>query len=175
LLRELIFELGLTDSIDVLVESEQFSVSDYKKNLRKIDQKTIISPTDDMNIVDNVARFLGRKCSEHEAAERIKKYREVTDISEYHLATVIDGVRMTQRATEKTLCFRSFPGGDSRMQAGLVALSQNAKGRIHPVLLTSRNIEKYVLSYLRFSDSLLPSKIEYVIYAEANKNLMSAS
>ena len=164
-LRALIAQTGTGDRVDVLVESETFSVSEYgidPARLRR-DIATINPSPED---VENVGRFLGRPCDETEAVERMARYRQAGEMTEDRLERVVCGVRMTQRATGATLGFRPFPGGDSRTQVGELGITCNAKGNLRPVLLTSRNVQRYRCTRLEYPD-LLPSTIRYVTFAEA--------
>jgi hypothetical protein len=135
-LRALIERLGIGDTVDLLVESENFTESDYRDNAPPVEPVVEVSPKD----LENVCRFLGRRCSVDEAQHRMALYKAVTQISEERLSSKVDGVHMTQRATPSTFGFRAFPGGDSRIQAGRVGLirDEDAK-KIRPVLITSRN------------------------------------
>ena len=162
-LRQLIEQTGVGERVDVLVESEEFPLSEYEIDRTRLAQDaaaTIPSPED----LENVERFLGRPCDRTEAVERIAKYRQAGELTERMLARIVRGVRMTQRATGGTLGFRPFPGGDSRTQVGEVAISPNAGGVLRPILLTSRNVGRYRCSRLPFPD-LLPPVIGHVTYA----------
>jgi hypothetical protein len=91
-------------------------------------------------------------------------YSEVTTASEKLLNTLIDSVHMTQRASATTICFRPFPGGDSRIQAGEVVLLADGAKKVRPILLTSRNIQEY--SWHRdMPFACLPRSIPHVTYA----------
>jgi len=48
---------------------------------------------------------------------------------------------MTQRATPQTFPFRPYPGGDSRIQCGELALFVNEEGNCKPALVTTDNFE----------------------------------
>jgi hypothetical protein len=162
-LRGLIREAGLASSVDLFVESETFDLAQYDELLARQDHHPLaasVAPSD----VENVARFLGRRCSRTEAARRIEMYRRATAVTERLLADRIDGVRMAQRASETVLGFRPFPGGDCRTQCGEVALSHNTRGRLHPILLTIRNIDSYHHARYEFP-GLLPAAIAHVGYA----------
>ena len=163
-LRELIRSVGVGNLVDVLVESEHFSVLDFER-----ERARGCDPHDDIALTpkhyENVWRFLGRSCDEHEVSERVRRYREVIDASERLLTPLIQGVHLTQRATRTTLCFRPFRGGDSRIQCGTVGLTRNNKGKLCPVLLTTSNLPEYVLHRYCFP-GLLPTSISSVTYAE---------
>lgn len=161
-LRELIRGVGLDDVVDVLVESEHFSPAD----LERIRMATHSAPTAiTRKQHENVARFLGRPCDEKEASERMRRYREVIDASDQLLESMIPGVHMTQRATSGTICFRPFPGGDSRIQCGEVALTRNSNLKLYPILLTSGNLADHDCNPHRFP-GVIPHVISHVTYAE---------
>ena len=165
-LRQMIDELGLNDHVNLLVESEQFALSEYESRLQaKVDCRSSFVAEPSAQEIENVSRFLGRPCDKAEAIQRIQRYKDVTEISEASLNSVIRGVRMTQRASDTTIGFRPFPGGDSRVQAGEVALSKNSKGKVHPFLLTSRNARTYVCQQLA-ATRVLPSTVDHITYAE---------
>ena len=163
-LRDLIRGTGLNALVDVLVESEHFSVSDFDDLLSdEVGKHFLDSLTRKEH--ENIERFLGRHCDQGEAFERAVRYKEVIDASEFLLAGLIHGVHMTQRATESTISFRPFPGGDSRIQCGEVALTRNCKERLCPVLLTSSSFNQYFCRRYRFPE-ILPSEIPHVTYAQ---------
>jgi len=162
-LRELIRESGLGDRVELIGESEEFELEEYDRLLAGQGPQPLATPSPEA--LENVERFLGRRCSIDEAAERIERYRCATNVTDYLLTRLVSGVHMTQRATGATIGFRPFPGGDSRAQCGEVALAHNSKGTLRPVLLTSRNVGGYELTRLQFPE-LLPSTVEYVTYAE---------
>jgi hypothetical protein len=134
-LRDLIGRVGATQRVDVLVESEHFLEADYRANAPGVEVVGQVSEKD----IENVSRFLGRRCSVDEARERVTRYKSVTQISEDRLSSMIDGFHMTQRATPSTFGFRAFPGGDSRIQAGRLGLLRSDASRMRPVLITSRS------------------------------------
>lgn len=162
--RRLIRELGLEHRVGVIVESEEFDLGEYDRILAELEPQPLAAPPSG-DEVENVERFLGRHCSAEEAADRIDGYRRAAIVTEQLLARVVRGVRMTQRATSATLGFRAFPGGDSRTQCGEVAVSRTAKGKLYPVLLTSRNLASYHVTPVRCPEEF-PSMISKVTYAE---------
>lgn len=162
--RELIREQGLVDRVELLVESEAFDLAEYDRLLADVpEERREAAVTEDD--LENVERFLGRRCTVQEANERIDRYRRTGIVTELLLARVVGGVRMTQRASATTLGFRPFPGGDSRTQCGHVAMGRNTHGKLRPILLTSRNVGAYELRSLTFP-GLLPSLVNDVTYAE---------
>jgi hypothetical protein len=161
-LRRLIREVGMQELVDVLVEGEHFSVDDFDVPGPETAGRQVALTRQQH---DNVERFLGRPCNESEAAERFLRYQGVIENSDRLLARLIPGVHMTQRATPSTICFRAFPGADSRIQSGEIALTRNDGRKIYPFLLSSRNIGEYVLQRHPFP-GLLPGVIPYVTYAE---------
>ena len=140
-LRSLIEETGVQQNIQLLVESELFEENDYPR--LELPVKTTSDQFLSEEAIENVSRFVGRHCNMSEALARINIYGKASEVTENNLTSVVTGVRLTQRATENTLGFRSFPGGDSRVQAGEIAIAHNKKGKLRPILLTSRNIGEY--------------------------------
>ena len=161
-LRELIHELGLGQEIDLLVESELPATPD--SGPCRPDPRTPAPAVSEADR-ENVERFLGRPCSHEEALTRIVRYRDATKRTEERLAPFIRGFRMTQRATETTIGFRSFPGGDARIQCGQVAYRRHKGELIQPFLLTSRNLSAFACHRMSFPE-LLPEMIQSVIFAE---------
>lgn len=152
-LRKLIAETKMDGIVDLLVESETFTLADFERAWAQACGAG----------ADARPSFLGRRCERAEAAERARLYDEVTAASERLLARRVVGVRLAQRATATMLPFRPFPGGDGRIQTGEVALLADDRGRARPVLVTSRNVGDY--SCLRESAPVsLPSSIEQVLY-----------
>ncbi|MGE3844205.1 MAG: hypothetical protein AB7I50_21745 [Vicinamibacterales bacterium] len=139
-LRTLVAETGMSGLVDLLVESEVITRDAF-----------VATPEDDATSApvvgakerENIERFLGRRCTDAEALDRARRYRWVIRVSERLLAPHISGPHFTQRATTDTLCFRPFPGADSRIQCGQVVLSRTAGHRLHPILLTSTNEHRF--------------------------------
>jgi len=136
-LRAMIQSLNSPVDIDLLVESEHFSPVNYD---RWRSTGHVVEPLD-CSVVTNVARFLGRQCSAQEAATRINRYRHISEQTDRNINSLIDGIRMTQRATQHTFPFRPFPGGASRIQAGELALFVDEQGNCKPALVTAENYE----------------------------------
>lgn len=134
-LRGMIRSLALDTWVNLLVESEAFNQDDYAP----APAVTGLVPALTDHEHQNVERFLGRGCDAAEAVRRRAFYAHYGACSERLLASRINGIHLTQRASPSTLCFRAFPGSDSRIQAGQVALQQLGDGRLKPFLLTSRN------------------------------------
>ena len=161
--RQLINSQGMSNKVDLLVENEAFSVEDYNCSMSRFDDSTDYNSLT-VKEIENVSRFTGHDCNAGEVITRIHRYKNITGISEQLFDGIIKGVHMTQRSTARNLCFRSFPGGDSRIQTGQVAITMNKKGRLQPVLLTSRNIQNY--SCIRIQGIQLPI-LGDVLYVEA--------
>ena len=164
-LRELIDRLGLSGEVDLLVESEHFSV-DHFDRLRDKTSNMLSSGIVTRKEHQTVERFLGRACDVTEAVERSARYRDITRISGQLIDARVDGLRMTQRATPDTICFRAFPGGDSRMQSGQVALKTSVNERVLPFLLTSHNAHEYDF-YRADSSDISPARLDTVICCES--------
>jgi hypothetical protein len=160
-LKRLINDLNLNGVIDLTVESEHFGPANYSNPVVGLDSLSRDVGKRECMIV---SRFTGRVCSLTETRDRVERYRAVTEDSERLLATLIDGVHMTQRATESTLCFRAFPGGDSRMQSGEVAITTNRTGRLIPTLLTSSNAAHFDISVYAL-EAILPAAVSRVRFA----------
>jgi hypothetical protein len=162
-LRSLIEETGIQQDIRLLVESEQFDESDYPR--LEMPANTASNLTLSKEEIENVSRFVGRHCTMPEALARIRLYGHATEVTEKNLARLVTGVRLTQRATENTLGFRSFPGGDSRIQTGEIAITHDKKGKLRPTLLTSRNISEY--DQYRFElPTGIPDSIQHLTYVK---------
>lgn len=159
-LRALMERLGVSDTIDLLVESEAFTVDAYERLWRAT---PVEPPPADLSddAIENVARFLGRPCTRAEAAQRIEGYRRAGIVTETLLADVVDGVRLTQRATPGTLGFRSFPGGAQRMQVGEIVLDVQRDASMRPLLLTSRNRAAYELARVATPEPL-PDEVAHL-------------
>jgi hypothetical protein len=163
-LRELIDRLSLSRDVDLFVESEHFSV-DHFERLRAETPVVPLAATVTRKEHETVERFLGRACDFTEVAERFARYRDITRISGQLIDARIDGLHMTQRATPDTICFRAYPGGDSRMQSGQVALKTTVEGDVRPILLTSHNEQEYDW-YRADSSDIFPARLDSVICAE---------
>ncbi|MCK6370398.1 MAG: hypothetical protein L6Q83_03565 [Gammaproteobacteria bacterium] len=163
-LRELIAQLALAPGIELWVESEHLTTSEFERRRGAFHAAPC---ADDLSCKDHdtVARFLGRACGSDEVAERTARYRAITGVSSELIGSRLDGLRMTQRATPETICFRPFPGADSRIQSGEVALRVTGGKPVVPMLLTSHNQHLYDWYRVGFPD-MLPPAIGPVICAE---------
>ena len=163
-LRALIAQSGMSALVDLWVESEHLTTGDFER-LRPAHRVEPCLDALTRKDHETVERFLGRRCDVAEAAARAASYREITAVSTALIDSRIDGLRMTQRATRETLCFRPVPGADSRIQSGEVALCTAGHGRVRPLLLTSHNEHLYEWHRIDIS-AMLPPAIEQVIYAD---------
>lgn len=162
-LRSLIRDVGMGDTVDLLVESEKFDAGDFEASkAESIARSSELSVTHKQR--QTVERFMGRHCTLDEVAERATRWSQVCSISEKLLDTVIHGVHMTQRASATTICFRPFPGGDSRIQSGQVALLWEDAERLRPILLTSQNAGHYLIRSIPLPN-LLPEAVPCVLEA----------
>ena len=164
-LRSLIRETGTQSYINVLVESELFDESEYPRV--ELNDAVTTEKTLSEEQIDNVSRFVGRRCDMPEAQARIANYVRATEVTENNLAGVVTGVRLTQRATDSTLGFRSYPGGDSRIQAGEIAITHNKKRALRPVLLTSRNIVGYDQYRFELPEGA-PESLQHITYVKTS-------
>lgn len=163
-LRQLIRSVGAEDLVSVLVESENGDQGEYLDRLACVAEAIPDAPPT-RDEIENVARFLGRACGSREASLRIERYERTTIVTEAMLADAIRGVRLTQRAGSSTLGFRSFPGGDQRIQVGQVAFSDRRNGGVRPFLLSSRNVDQFHVVELDLA-TILPHPITRVIWAK---------
>jgi hypothetical protein len=154
--------VGVESTVGIVAESEAFDVATYDRVFLAVEPQAHRPPAEAE--VENVSRFMGRRCTPAEAAHRIEQYRRACIATEQLLAGIVRGVRMAQRASTMTLGFRAFPGGDSRTQCGEVGLTLNRAGRLHPILLTSRNIDAYRCT--RYSTAgHLPASVSHLLIA----------
>ena len=72
---------------------------------------------------------------------RIARYQHVSEQTDRNINSLIDGIRMTQRATPQAFPFRPFPGSDSRIQTGELALIVDEQGNCRPMLVTTKNFQ----------------------------------
>jgi len=162
-LRGLIEQLLLSNRIRLVVESEEFTLEEYDRLLAAVEPRPAVAEPSPLAI-DNVERFLGRRCSAAEAAERMERYRRTGSVTDRLIDRLGREVHMTQRATGMTLGFRPFPGGAQRTQAGELVLLHRSPGRIRPLLLTTRNAAAYDCERLELP-AVLPPPMSYVVYA----------
>jgi hypothetical protein len=165
-LRSLIRDVGLEKQVELIVESETFTLEEYDRLLSELPVEPLTDPTP--KEISNVIRFLGRECTATEAAERIERYRRTGAVTDRLVDALVRDVHMTQRATGATLGFRPFPGGDARTQVGEVVLTRSPKGHLRPILVTDQNVDAYALTAFSFPD-VLPPTIPTVLFAEPQK------
>lgn len=153
-LRAVLRHFELTE-VDLLVESEQVSAADYEQQFESALANT--EPPEALTPAahENVERFNGRRMAPDEARDHIARYAAGSSTTEAGLARIVDGVRMTQRATPETLAFRPFPGGDQRIQCGEVALAMRGD-RVTPMLLSSANYEHYRSQWIDVAEWSIP-------------------
>ena len=163
-LRRLIRELGLDESVSVLVESELIEVSAYADMIRAVPESHASIPVSPQ-IVENVSRFLGRSCEAGEAAARLQAYERTSEVSEAVVGPHVHGLRMTQRASPTTPPFRPFPGGDLRTQAGELVLVAADGGRVKYCLITTKNFADFDLAEVPLP-SRLPRVLKSVRFAK---------
>jgi len=142
-LRELIGHYGLDDRIALVVESETVDPGEYDARYHAALEQVVAPATFDPKTPANVERFTGRPMTAQEVTETLRRYQAATAVTNAHFDDVLDGVRMTQRATARTFGFRGYPGGDTRIQCGEICVAMTDSGRTYPVLVTSTNREQF--------------------------------
>ena len=138
---QIIERLGLSDNIKLILESDLISKEDFTKKIIALEKKFIpeISGRD----IQNACRFCNDNCTS-DMNVLAEKYKIINFISrEISSEYSKDGIHLTQRATERTFPFRSFPGGDSKIQCGKIALLVENGVIKKPILVTTNNIEDY--------------------------------
>lgn len=141
-LQALISDLGLHERVEILAESRVINSTLYQASFARLQpplQTEMVSASDK----ENVSRFVGHACTEDEVRSHLARYQHAQAISEQLLARHLDGIRLTQRASAQVFGFRSFPGGDSRLQSGEVDLLICPGSQPKPMLLTTRNRQLY--------------------------------
>jgi hypothetical protein len=142
-LKKLIQKLGLENEIKLIIESKIISKSDFQKMISQFKKDTSHSISDKDCL--NANRFLNNT-KESVAEVCVKKYTEIKNVlKNLSIKLSDDGVLLTQRATQNSFPFRSFPGGDSKIQCGKVALLFNKGIILRPILITSTNIKNFNL------------------------------
>jgi len=166
-LESMISSLGLDETVSIIAESRIFDINRFYKALESQGKDSDhCSMTGKQKC--NVERFLGKACSDEEAIARMKRYQQVIQVSEDMLYPLVSGgIHMTQRATESTICFRAFPGSDSRIQCGQVSLEIGEQAMVKPFLLTSSNYSRYSCFALE-NQGQLPQEVRSYIVAKSN-------
>ncbi|PIN86370.1 hypothetical protein COV19_05240 [Candidatus Woesearchaeota archaeon CG10_big_fil_rev_8_21_14_0_10_44_13] len=160
--RSLISSLGMSDLADIVAESENFDRASYDRAVIGKKEASLCLPTRQQH--ENVMRFSGKKCTLGESMMMIQRYKGIIEVSESLLANMVKGsIHLTQRHTDSTICFRAFPGGDSRIQCGQVVVGYTKETKEYPFLLTSRCFEKYGIKPVALPS--LPDEIPYIIVA----------
>ena len=105
-LRAMIQSLDSPVDIDLLVESEHFSLSDYDRGVDTVPAGESL----DTAAMTNVSRFLGRHCDAQEASMRIALYHHISEQTDRNINSLLDDIRMTQRATPESFPLPAVPG-----------------------------------------------------------------
>jgi hypothetical protein len=146
-LRAMIAHVGGTGDVRVLVQSE---LGDAAPGMNAAASPP--APAIDAAMHRNIERFLGRRCTEAEAQQRLGRYAPAEAAWWDRLRGIIaaaDGVRLLQVASADFLSFRPFPGGATRAQTGKIGFRLDgspvggpdggADGvRVVPVLVTTQ-------------------------------------
>lgn len=140
-LEGLIHQVGMQDRVAVLPESALLDHQEYRHAFacepppsQPVSRAGSLTPAER----ENVSRFVGHRCTETEARERVLRYQRAQAVSGRLMAPHLGGVRLTQRASATTWGFRSFPGGDGRLQCGEVDVRIGLGLRPRPHLTTHR-------------------------------------
>ena len=141
-LQALINDLGLHERIEILAESRVINADLYQASFDRL-QPPLRTGTVSISDRENVSRFVGHACTEEQTRCYLERYQHAQAISEPLLARHLDGIRLTQRASAQGFGFRSFPGGDARLQSGEVDLLICQGSRPKPMLLTTKNRQRY--------------------------------
>lgn len=142
-LQSLIRSVGLVDLVGVLAESTVLSIEKYQQTFTNLAPRPWTSGLDGVER-ENVSRFVGRLCYDDAVRDHLERYQRAQQASAQLMALHLDGVRLTQRASEHCLGFRSFPGGDARIQSGEVDLVISEGKRPRPRLITSRTLGRHL-------------------------------
>jgi hypothetical protein len=152
-LKNYIKKLELDDEIGVMVESEVVSKEEYENKLKLMEPKFPIKEASDSDY-KNARRFSNIKPGKDFIAktQRFKSASKVSRAFICEYARRNNGIWLVQRAGEFAYAFRSFPGGDSRIQCGAVALLYGENKIIKPVLITSQNFKNYKLRDIKLPE-----------------------
>ena len=154
LMQDLIVSLGLERLVSIRSESAVCCADEYRHTFEQqvTYPKNVAASADQ---ISNVSRFVGRLCTEDEVVARLARYQQALAVSNLVLKDHVTGIRMTQRASEECFGFRSFPGGDARLQSGEVMLVRELNETVRPVLVTNRNAD--YLAYRQLESAELPT------------------
>jgi len=138
--NELVSKLGLEKQVKTVLESDFFSERDFN-----LEDKAII-PEITAKDYENIHRFLNKACDENEVAYVFARYKQINNISRKLMQSIaIEGVYLMQRNTLDAFCFRSFPGGDQKIQCGEMSLLIENDVVKKPLLITTTNEKDYLL------------------------------
>jgi hypothetical protein len=150
---QMIKKLGLSDSIKLTLESNLINKEDFNNEIIALEKKFI--PKISARDIQNTHRFCN-STSTSDVNILAEKYKIINKISrEISLRYSQGGIHLTQRATESTFPFRSFPGGDSKIQCGKMALLLENGTIKKPFLITANNIEYYNLTKINLSEEFV--------------------
>jgi hypothetical protein len=160
-LHRLIDDLGLSSTIDLIVTSESFSISDFAAAWPRA------AGAPDIAALTNKSHqpAAGPLEPEHEAdgpcACRVHAARQA---AEHLLAPMIRGVRLTRRGAVGALGFRPFPGGEASSERGEIVLTRTGRTALAPMRLTLDHLTHYRVERHSVA-GVLPSTILGVGYA----------
>ncbi|OGG94172.1 hypothetical protein A2609_00100 [Candidatus Kaiserbacteria bacterium RIFOXYD1_FULL_47_14] len=149
-LGAIIKKLGLSPLIKIVLESDLVSKEDFNNQVVSCEKDFTYKISD--KDCKNACRF----CKNISTSNQItcaKRYKIINNVSrDISSEYAKDGVHLTQRSTDKSFPFRSFPGGDSKIQCGKVVLLLEGKTIKKPLLITANNIGKYDLFKINLPD-----------------------
>ena len=152
---ELINALGLGEKVEVVLQSDIIKKSEFASMIPSLRPGGNIELTEQS--CNNAVRFsyAGKISPEISTA----KYKTVNQASRAVISEYAKGgIHLMQRATASTLAFRSFPGGDSKIQCGEVALLFSNGIVKKPLLLTTQNIGLYNVEKVKLGKKIGPIK-----------------
>jgi len=153
-LRDYIKKLNLAEEINVILQSDFLDKKKFKQIIQTENIAFPISQISDTDII-NAKRF-NNVVSENDHHVSVQHYKIVNKISRRLIAEHIrnlNGILLYQRSNEDACAFRSFPGGDSKIQCGEVVLLYDKEMIKRPLLITSENFMNYDLFDVKLFDN----------------------
>lgn len=147
-LNKMIDRFGLSKNIKLIQESDLTSKDNFEK---KVLERGCVKEVS-VKECQNAYRF----CNDlgfSNSVDCAKKYNIISEISrEISSECSKNGIHLRQRATENCFPFRSFLGGDSKIQCGKIALLLEEDIIKKPILVTMNNVENLDLIKIDLPD-----------------------